>query len=141
MKKPVGELTAEDFAACPIWTYCGAADSHAVVEPQPRAAISETDSSVFLAATDFLFADGTSAAGYCSPADSSGLDYLQPVVFGPAGPVPLWRPGIGDAAPSQIGRDLGRTVGEVFPLAWRASVAVDGERRAGQITVADVGAA
>jgi hypothetical protein len=136
--KPFTELTASDFATCPTWRHCGGADAAASVEPQALSAVRGHDSTIWLGATDFEFADGTRSTGFCSPEDSSGLDYVQPVIFGPNGQVPLWRPGLGAAASSAIAQDLGKTVTQAFPLAWRCSVPVDGEMRNGTVSEADV---
>jgi hypothetical protein len=136
--KPFTELTADDFVAYRTWRHLGGADATAIVEPQLFSEISEDDAAVYLAATDFTFSDGTASAGFCSPADDSGLDYVQPVIFGPHGQVPLWRPELGAAASKIIARELGKTVTQVFPLAWHSKVLVDGEVRNGRIAEADL---
>jgi hypothetical protein len=40
--------------------------------------------------TTFTLGNGQLRHGYCSPADSSGIDYTQPVVITASGRVPLW---------------------------------------------------
>lgn len=136
--KPFTELTASDFATCHTWRHLGGPDPTAIVAPQELSVISENDATLCLAATDFEFADGARSAGFCSPADNSGLDYVQPVIFGPDGHVPLWRPGLGAVASSAVAQELGKTVTQVFPLVWRCRVLVDGEIRNGTVTEADV---
>jgi hypothetical protein len=136
--KHLSDLTRHDFSEFPTWVHLGGPDAESRVRPQPTPTISENSDEVVLARTEFRFSDGATAQGFCSPSDSSGLDYLQPVVFSPSGHVPLWRPGVGATAVSQIARDLAKPVAQVFPIVWRCAVAVDGEVRGGEITEADV---
>jgi hypothetical protein len=139
--KRLAELRSEDFEVHPVWGYYGTEgteDTDAVVEPRAVVEVTEADPTVLLAATEFHLADGTAAAGFCSPADDSGLDYVQPVIFIADRQVPLWRPGLGGDVAARICLDLGRPASDVFPIAWRCLVPVDGEVRAGNITSSDV---
>ena len=48
------------------------------------------DREAYIARTRFVLADGSEWWGYCSPTDDSGLDYIQPVILTPGGPVRFW---------------------------------------------------
>jgi hypothetical protein len=136
--KRLAELRPEDFEVHPVWEYHGTSDTDAFVEPRAIGEVKDADSTVALAATEFHLADGTTATGFCSPADDSGLDYVQPVAFIADKQVPLWRPGLGVAAAARICLDLGKPSDRVFPITWRCLVLVDGAVRAGEITSTDV---
>ena len=136
--KRLAELRPEDFEVHPVWEYHGTSDTDALVEPRAVGDVKEADPTTLLAATEFHLADGTTATGFCSPADDSGLDYVQPVVFIANKQVPLWRPRLGVDTAARICIDLGKPADSVFPIAWRCLVPVDGAVRAGEITSTDV---
>lgn len=126
MKRLV-ELTAEDLAAEPVWRYEGGAGAAAMVVPIRRDALSRSDDEVFLATTDFELFDGSRHVGFCFPADDSGIDYLQPSIVVAAGQVAFWTEG--PAPPEELAerwRVLGKEPGQIFPVAFRCRVPVDG---------------
>ena len=126
MKRLV-DLTAEDLAAEPVWRYEGGAGAAAIVVPIRREALSRSDDEVFLAATDFELFDGSKHAGFCFPADDSGIDYLQPSIIAASGQVNFWTEG--PASPEELAarwRALGKEPGQIFPVAFRCRVPVDG---------------
>jgi hypothetical protein len=127
--KSLAELSATDLKEHVVWRYHAgpSGDAGAQVEPDDRNSLAEYDEDVFIAATRFVLADGSEWSGYCSPQDSSGLDYLLPVVLTELGPNPLWF----DVAPSRDAesewwRRFGRNRNAVFPIAWECLVPVDG---------------
>jgi hypothetical protein len=130
MKKLAIELTPDDFRRVKIWEYHGDDDATAMVEPSLKSEISEDDGTVYLAATEFRLADDTTLSGFSSPADDSGPDYIQPVVFHGERQLRLWtdRDGLID-----ISQELGKQHDEVFPIFWRSLVLVDGNVRSGHI--------
>jgi hypothetical protein len=136
--KRLAELRPEDFEVHLVWECHGTDDTDALVEPRAVAVVKEGGPTVLLVATEFHLADGTKATGFCSPADDSGLDYLQPVVFSVDKQIPLWRPELGVHATDRICLDHGRPAASVFPIAWRCLVPVDGALRVGEITGTDV---
>jgi hypothetical protein len=130
MKKQAIELTPDDFRRVKTWEYHGDDDLTATAEPSLKSEISEDDGTVYLTATEFRLADGTLLSGFSSPADASGLDYIQPVVFHGEVQLRLWsdRDGLIDISP-----ELGKKRDEVFPILWRSLVFVDGNARSGTI--------
>ena len=128
--KRLAELTEEDLLACPVWEYHGLNDRTASVSPAPGAVLSEEvpDASrqqVYVALTEFTFANGEVNLGYCSPVDPSGLDYIQPVILIKGAHIRLYDED-SDGLPEDW-RHLGLDSSEVFPLSWRCRVPVDGE--------------
>ena len=130
MSKLAIELTLNDFREVKIWECHGEHDATALVEPSLKSEISEDDGAVYLAATEFRLADDTILRGFSSPADDSGLDYIQPVVFHREGQLRLWsdEDGLID-----ISQELGKKRDEVFPIRWQSLVSVDGNARSGYI--------
>ena len=123
------QLSAADLEEHVVWRYhagvSGDVDAH--VEPTDKSSLAEYDDDVFIAATRFVLADGSEWSGYCSPQESSGLDYVIPVVLTESGPNPLWF----EVAPSREAesewwRRFGRSRDAVFPISWECLVPVDG---------------
>lgn len=132
--KRIVELTVEDLAESPVWRYEGGTGPDAVVAPTTRRELSQADDEVFLAATEFDLFDGSRHAGFCFPADDSGIDYLQPAIISPAGHVNFWADG--PVAPEELAarwRTLGREPGQIFPTGFRCLVPVDGRTISGWI--------
>ena len=133
MKRLV-ELTVEDLVARPVWRYEGGTGAEALVAPTKRESLSQSDDEIFLGATEFeLFGSGRHF-GFCFPADDSGLDYLQPVIVSGSCHVTFWFDG--PAAPEVLSRQwraLGKEPGEIFPIAFRCLVPVDGRTVSGHI--------
>jgi hypothetical protein len=132
--KRLAELTTLDLAACPVWRYEGGSGAEARVSPVRRAALSQEDDEVFLAATDFELFDSTRQSGFCFPADGSGVDYLQPVIVTPSGHVAFWFEGA--PSPETLAkqwRALGKEEKDIFPVSFRCLVPVDGRAPSGRI--------
>ncbi len=133
MKRLV-ELTIEDLSAHPVWRYEGGSGAQAVASPSDRRQLSQMDDEVFLAATEFELFDATKHMGFCFPADGSGVDYLQPVILSPSGPVAFWFETA--PAPEKLAEQwkaLGKNAEDIFPVAYRILVPVDGQTLSGRI--------
>ena len=77
---------------------------------------------VYIAAAEYLAACGRTFVGYCSPADPSGLDYVQPVILAPGGAVHVWSEMKGRVDFQQVGAALGLATEQLFPLQIRCLV-------------------
>ena len=123
----LGELTAEDLTANPVWRYEGGSGAEALVAPVDRPSLSQSDDEIFLAATDFELADGSRQFGICFPADDSGIDYLQPVIVSGSSHVCFWfEERVSPAALSGQWSALGKQAADIFPVAFQCRVPVDG---------------
>jgi hypothetical protein len=132
--KRLVELTIEDLQAHPVWRYEGGQGAEALAAPVDRAMLSQSDDEIFLAATDYELFDATRHAGFCFPADGTGVDYLQPVILTPAGQVAFWFDGpVAPAALERQWKVLGREPAQIFPVAFRCLVPVDGRTVTGRI--------
>lgn len=133
MKRLV-DLTIEDFASSPVWRYEGGSGPAALVSPAKRKSLSETDDEIFLAATEFGLADATRYEGFCFPAEGESVDYLQPVILTKAGHVAFWFDGSVSAEKlAKQWRALGKEPKQIFPVAFRCLVPVDGRTVDGKI--------
>jgi PilZ domain len=128
------DLTAEDLVASLVWRYEGGSGVEALVSPADRAALSQADDEIFLAATEFELFDSTRYAGFCFPAESGGVDYLQPVILTPTGPVSFWfdEPPPAQALSEQW-KALAKEHAAIFPIAFRCLVPVDDRMVSGRI--------
>jgi hypothetical protein len=130
--QPLKNLTVEDLARCPIWRYEGPSDDTASVSP--AAAFEHPDREVYIARTRFVLADGSEWWGYCSPIDDSGLDYVQPVLLTPSGPVRFWYDeSPAEPEPARTCRLLGRPPERVFPVRFECVVPVEGRVVGGEL--------
>jgi hypothetical protein len=128
------ELSVEDLRASPVWRYEGGSGPDATIAPSKRVSLSQRDDEIFLAATEFELFDSARRLGFCFPADDAGIDYLQPVIVCPTGHVSFWFDG---PAPPEVlmkqCRALGKEPAEIFPVAFRCLVPVDGRTVSGRI--------
>ena len=132
--KRLADLSVEDLVASPVWRYEGGSGANATVASSKRVSLSQTDDEIFLAATEFELFDSSRHFGFCFPADDSGIDYLQPVILGPSGQVSFWFDG--PPAPEVLSsqwRALGKEPRDIFPVAYRCLVPVDGRTVSGRI--------
>jgi len=137
--KRLADLTAEDLVASPVWRYEGGIGAEALVVPANRKSLSQMDDEIFLAATEFELFDSTRYFGFCFPADDSGIDYLQPVIVGPSRQVSFWFDG--PVAPEVLASQwtaLGKQPDDIFPVAFRCLVPVDGGTVSGRIAGVEV---
>lgn len=137
--KALRKLTLEDLARCPVWRYEGDSEESASVWPVET--FEQPDREAYIARTRFLLADGSVWWGYCSPTDDSGLDYVQPVILAPGGPVRFWYDEApAEPEPARTCRLLGRSLGQVFPARFECMIPVEGRLVAGELTEVAVGA-
>ena len=125
--KRLADLTVEDLIGSPVWRYEGGTGDEALVAPSPRQSLSQMDDEIFLAATEFALSDASRHMGFCFPADDSGIDYLQPVIVGRGRHVAFWFDG--PVSAEELARQwsaFGKEPKQIFPVAFRCLVAVDG---------------
>ncbi len=134
----LSELAPADLRACSTWELRTRSAVDGEVVPAHSAQLSESDARIFVASTQFAFADGSTGAGYCSPTDDSGLDYVQPVAFLAGEQVALWRHPLPSRSELEaLWARFGRRLPEVYPIKYRCLVPVDGAERTGVILLTD----
>lgn len=137
--KRLQDLRRADLERIAVWRYKGERDDDAFVHATDRVALSESEPGVYIARTQFVLANGSQHIGFCSPADDSGLDSVQPVITTPAGLVYFWfeNPPTAESLAAQW-RRLGVEREVVFPVHFRCAVPVDGRYVTGIIEWSDV---
>lgn len=138
MKRLV-ELIPADLENVAVWRYDGETDETAVVHATDRHELAGNTQEVFIARTQFALANGVQFIGFCCPVDDSALDYLQPVIVTPEGPVYFWF----DEPPSREflhrqWRKLGVPPDDIFPVHFRCTVPIDGRMVWGVIEAVDL---
>jgi hypothetical protein len=136
IRKPVNELTPEDFQRCPVWEFAldeegEPGQDETTVRPYQAGHILNPSDETFLIRASFTLADGTKLPGFLTPSASKDFDLgtIQPVVLLADGPLVLW---CGSIAPSlqEISSDysrLGKNAAvQVFPMCFRSEVAFVG---------------
>jgi hypothetical protein len=130
--KPLLDLTLKDLSLHPVWQYHLDHDSrNEYVEESELTELTESDFRAYIAATNFILHDGSQLLGFCSPQDSSGSDYVQPVIIADGRHIPLW-----SDQPSSVGivaelrACLGKTESQIFPIRCECIIPVDGIRLA-----------
>jgi len=126
--KPLQDLTLDDLKRHPVWRYRVDRNSgREYIDPTSINALSEDDETPYVASTRYCLADGTEIMGFCSPQDSSGLDYLVPVMIVSGMHIPLWHDKPVDAEiVERFWKQLAKSESEVFPLTYECIVPVDG---------------
>jgi hypothetical protein len=124
--KPLEELTLEELREKPIWIYDfdkTVRPTNLTVHPNPH-----IDQTTYIVLTTFELNDGTEMVGYCSPADSSGIDYIQPVIIHDGCHVPLWDEDNGhETKKGIIATRLSRSVNNIYPLKYSSNVICEGK--------------
>ena len=136
-------LIPDDLERCRIWEESGTEGGpyEGRLRPRPEltvAADPESETGLFVVATDFTLADGSSLTGYCTPAPASvvgmrgwfhGIGLLQPAIVLDHGQVPFWF--VDEPSRMEIltlyGR-LGREPEHVFPIEFSARVDVPSDQ-------------
>jgi hypothetical protein len=116
------DLTNADLMAQPVWAYSGDRDEVAFVNPIRALRSFE---GVYIARTQFILASGQIMFGYCSPAETSGIDYVQPVIIHENRHIPFWRDEVGLISSQQIADELGLSLQAIFPLTYRCLIATE----------------
>lgn len=137
--KRLRDLQPADLDRVLVWRYEGQSDETATVHATDRTSLTETENDVFIARTQFAFANGAQFIGFCSPTEDSGLDYTQPTILTANGPVFFWfdDPPTGEWLAEQWQR-LGVGREKIFPIHFRCSVPVDGHYVTGMIEESDL---
>lgn len=120
-------LTTEDINEHPLWE-CSNVDHIEVLRHSHKVEISEADNEVYVVATDFELNNGQKLQGICSPQDSSGLDYIQPIIVSSNGHFRTFKYDnwTKDEQINEL-RILGLNKDDVFPIKYRTRIRCDNE--------------
>lgn len=137
--KRLADLTPADLEQVAVWSYVGETDDVARVRATERQELSENDSDVFIARTQFVLANGTQHLGFCSPSEETALDVIQPVIVTAEGLVFFYfeEPPSHESLEQQL-RRLGAGREQIFPIHFRCLVPIDGRCITGTIDEEDL---
>jgi hypothetical protein len=117
---PIKSLRSSDLLACPVWEIRAEGDLELVRAAPGVKTIEESDAdalvSAFVCLSSFRLACGREEIGFCSPQDSSGMDYVQPTIIFGERHWNLWL----EACPADL------RAAEVFPVAMTCRVESNG---------------
>lgn len=126
-------LKEEDLLNTEVWKYLIIEDIE-YVQKSDKMEISENSEENYIVLTEFELNNGKKYIGYCSPQDSSGIDYIQPVIFTENGQFAFYR----DRQWSEIEKmdffsSLGLNFTEIFPVKYKTKILCDGKFHCGSI--------
>lgn len=125
--KLLSELTVLDLERHPCWTHY-VKDGDEFVLPSEKDQISEIDTDDFIVLTEFILHDKTKHLGFSSPKDTSGLDYIQPVLVTSKGHLPLYFDKLDNVQLQDLTKEiLNKSAHEVFPLTFITRIKCDNE--------------
>ena len=135
-RKKVYALSARDLGRYAVWEFLTSEApgiDEATVEARPRLRAVDARDAVYAVRATFLAADGHRYVGYFSPMEQGGLGYTQPSVVVGTKQVDFWF-GIRRPSRAVVARAY-RLLGtrKLFPLQYRADVAVRNAPRQGVI--------
>jgi hypothetical protein len=132
IRKPIYELTADDFLAFPVWEYAldeegEEGQDETTVRPYFAANHLDPSEGTWIVAATFTLADGTLMSGYLTPPSSMEryLGRIQPQIFTNRGQVSFWC----GRLPPETARCyelLGRNASSVFPVRFESAVPLVG---------------
>ncbi len=127
------ELTISDLQSSPIWEHWYEGDIE-FIRPTTMKEIAEDSNSGHIVLTDFIFNNGQEFIGFCASQDTSGLDYIQPVIIVENGQVEFWKDIDWTAEEKEEALNkLGLEWQEVFPIHYMTQVQCDGKYFSGTI--------
>ena len=128
MWKPLSDLIESDLIATPVWEWREDAGQQ-LVRPTSLQQLNDYCSGpAHIALTRFTCQGKTKVHGYCSPSDSSGLDYVQPVILAASGPIALWPlTALGSDQLQELSTAFAIAAAQLFPIQVDCLVPVDGE--------------
>lgn len=133
MLKKLIELTKYDLLDRNVWEHWNE-NNIEFVKPSDQTEIYEKSNIGHIVLTDFVLNNNTNLLGFCSPQDTSGLEYIQPVIITDKGQIELWRDKEwSENEKKELLEKLGLTSKEVFPIVYKTRVKCDTKFYSGTI--------
>ena len=127
------DITENDLLDKPVWEHWVEIENE-FARPTDKREISELGPDTYIVLTKFKLANGTELKGFCSPQDTSGLDYTQPVILTEKGQLRFWRDDDWTAQEQEKElKKIGLNRQEVFPVEFETMVMCDKEFYKGKI--------
>jgi hypothetical protein len=131
--KRLTELTISDLQNEPVWEHWYE-EGIEYVRPTNKIEINEDDNIGLILLTDFTINNGQMFVGFCSPQDTSGLDYIQPVIIAANGQLGFWKYNDWTKEEKKEVLDkLGLEWQQVFPIHYKTRIQCNGKLYNGTI--------
>jgi len=135
-RKPIDQLTPEDFGAFPVWEFALDEESNpdqdeTWVRPIDTSAV-PADAYSLLVAADFTTSSGQPLQGFVGVTTAGALQIDQPILLANGSYLPYLPSAVAFLQPQPtagewLAAQLGLSVAELFPLRYTLRVVIDGE--------------
>lgn len=133
MIKKLKDLEQNGLIEKPVWEHRYFLDEE-YVRPSDKTELTEDTNLGYIVLTDFVLINGIKLIGFCSPLDTSGLDYIQPVIFTPDGQLIIFKENDWTNAEKLTELEkLNLTADQVFPITYVTRIPCDGSVYRGTI--------
>jgi hypothetical protein len=120
-----------------VWLYFSNYDTNEefqeFIEPVKKEEVFEEEESIYIVLTEFTDFCGNKFIGFCSPQDTSGIDYIQPVIIYKDKQIPFFF----DKKPTENQikelEDFQGMFPNLFPIQYEAKIKSDGKNFKGII--------
>ncbi len=131
--KRLKDLTQNDLLHRQVWEHW-IENNIEFVRPYDKDEICANNDKGFIVLTTFNLNNGIELNGFCSPLDTSGLDYIQPVILTDNGQFEFWKDN--DWSMQENEKELqkiGLNWQEIFPVVFMTMVKCENEFYQGRI--------
>lgn len=123
----LNQLRKNDILKSPVWKFWYE-DGLEKIAPVDISHITENSLDVFIVLTEFTLSNQSSWIGFCSPQDSSGIDYIQPVIITEKEQISFYKDSPWTKHEKEVELlKLGYSSKEVFPIRFKTKVKCDKE--------------
>jgi hypothetical protein len=132
------DLKEDDLLENHVWKYF-MVENIEYIQKTNRTEIFENSEDSYIVLTEFHFKNGKKYNGYCSPQDTSGIDYIQPVVFTEKGQFTFYKEDWSEKEKTEALSFLELNFTEIFPVQYETKIMCDGKFYNGDITDFNIG--
>jgi hypothetical protein len=131
--KRLDSLIKFDLIKKPVWEHWYDQDIEYVKQSDLNE-LTETDNKGHIVLTGFLLNNGIQLIGFCSPQDTSGIDYIQQVIFSNKGQFNIYKDaGWTSEQKEEEMKKLDLDWKDIFPLVYKTQIRCDGAFYEGKI--------
>ena len=125
--KRLTDLNLSDLTKFKVWeTWTDTGIEY--VRPSTKKEVFEESNIVYIVLTEFTAQNGKKYLGFCSPQDTSALDYIQPIIISENGQVEFWKNSGWTKDDKKVAlTKLGITNKDLFPIHYRTKIKSNNE--------------